>query len=232
MGHSKRYQACAEKVDYEKQYALDEAVKIVKENCLAKFDETVELAVNLGINPRHADQQVRGTVVLPNGTGKKMRVVVFAQGENVKLAQDAGADYVGGEELAEKIQNENWLDFDVAIATPDMMRVVGKLGRLLGPRGLMPNPKAGTVTNDIAKTVEEFKAGKIEYRCDRSGVVHAPVGKASFGEQQLVENIKELVRTLVRVKPASAKGTYLQAMYVSSTMGPSVRLDTAEVKSY
>jgi len=233
MKHSKRYRAVTAVVDDPAQVSpLAEAVKRVKEAATAKFDETVELAVNLGVNPKHADQQVRGTVVLPHGTGRSVKVLVFAKGEQAKEAEEAGADVVGAEELAEKIQKENWLDFDVAIATPDMMRVVGKLGRILGPRGLMPNPKTGTVTMDLARTVKDFKAGKIEFRVDRAGVVHAPVGKASFSHEALVENVKELVLALMRAKPSAAKGTYLKSMYLSSTMGPSVRLDPAEVKFY
>ena len=232
MKHSRRYNTVTKDLDENAVLALADAVKQVKEAATAKFDETVEIAVNLGVNPKHADQQVRGTVVLPHGTGRSVKVLVFAQGEKVKEAEEAGADHVGGDELAEKIQKENWLDFDVAIATPDMMRVVGKLGRVLGPRGLMPNPKTGTVTMDLANTVKDFKAGKIEYRVDRAGVIHAPVGKASFSEEALVDNVKELIAALVRAKPAAAKGTYLKSMFLSSTMGPSYRLDTNEVKLY
>jgi large subunit ribosomal protein L1 len=219
-------------VDHEAVLALSDAVKKVKECATAKFDETVEVAVNLGVNPKHADQQVRGTVVLPYGTGRSVRILVFAQGEKVKEATQAGADFAGGDELADKILKENWLDFDVAIATPDMMRVVGKLGRVLGPRGLMPNPKTGTVTMDLASTIKDFKSGKIEYRVDRAGVIHAPVGKASFSEEALVANVKELIQALVRAKPSSSKGTYLKSMFLTSTMGPSYRLDTNEVKNY
>ena len=232
MKHGKRYRAVAPAVEPPRVFPLAEAVEQVKAGATSKFDETVELAVNLGVNPKHADQQVRGTVVLPHGTGRSVKVLVFAKGEQVKEAEAAGADFVGAEDLAEKIQKENWLDFDVAIATPDMMRVVGRLGRILGPRGLMPNPKTGTVTTDLARTVKDFKAGKIEYRVDRAGVIHAPVGKASFSKEALVENVKELVQALVRAKPSAAKGTYLKSMYLSSTMGPSVRLDPAEVKFY
>jgi len=232
MKHSKRYEQVAKTVDSSMAVTLADAIKQTKASATAKFDETIEITVNLGVNPKHADQQVRGTVVLPNGTGRSVRVLVFTQGEKVKEAEEAGADHVGGEELAEKIQKENWLDFDVAIATPDMMRVVGRLGRILGPRGLMPNPKTGTVTMDLAKTIQEFKSGKIEYRVDRGGVIHAPVGKASFSDEALVENVKELIHALIRAKPTAAKGTYLKSMYLTSTMGPSVRLDTAEVKMY
>lgn len=232
MKHSRRYGTIAKNADAQAVMALADAVKKVKECATAKFDETVEVAVNLGVNPKHADQQVRGTVVLPHGTGRSVRILVFAQGEKVKEATQAGADFAGGDELADKILKENWLDFDVAIATPDMMRVVGKLGRVLGPRGLMPNPKTGTVTMDLASTIQDFKAGKIEYRVDRAGVIHAPVGKASFSEDALVANVKELIQALVRAKPASAKGTYLKSMFLTSTMGPSLRLDTNEVKNY
>lgn len=230
MRHSRRFQTLAGKKDSNGAYSLSDAVKKVKEAATAKFDETVELAVNLGVDPKHADQQVRGTVVLPNGTGKSTRVVVFAQGEKAQEAKDAGADFVGGDELAEKIQKENWLDFDVTIATPDMMKVVGKLGRILGPRGLMPNPKTGTVTTDLERTVKEFKAGKIEYRTDRAGVIHAPVGKASFSEQALEENVRELIAALIRAKPSAAKGTYMQSLFLTSTMGPSIRLDVSEAR--
>lgn len=232
MTHSRRFRTVSKNVDHEAVMALSDAVKKVKECATAKFDETVEVAVNLGVNPKHADQQVRGTVVLPYGTGRSVRILVFAQGEKVKEATQAGADFAGGDELADKILKENWLDFDVAIATPDMMRVVGKLGRVLGPRGLMPNPKTGTVTMDLASTIKDFKSGKIEYRVDRAGVIHAPVGKASFSEEALVANVKELIQALVRAKPSSSKGTYLKSMFLTSTMGPSYRLDTNEVKNY
>jgi large subunit ribosomal protein L1 len=231
MSHSRRYNEVTKTIERNQEYSLEEAVKQVKANATAKFDETIELTANLGVNPKHADQQVRGTVVLPHGTGKKMKVLVFAQGEKAKEAEEAGADYVGAEELAEKIQKENWVDFDVTIATPDMMRVVGRLGRLLGPRGLMPNPKTGTVTMDIEKTVQEFKAGKIEYRVDRAGVIHAPIGKASFTEEALTGNARELIQALMRARPSSAKGTYVQSMHLTSTMGPSVKLNPAEVRA-
>jgi large subunit ribosomal protein L1 len=231
MSHSRRYNEVTKTIERNQEYSLEEAVKQVKANATAKFDETIELTANLGVNPKHADQQVRGTVVLPHGTGKKMKVLVFAQGEKAKEAEEAGADYVGAEELAEKIQKENWVDFDVTIATPDMMRVVGRLGRLLGPRGLMPNPKTGTVTMDIEKTVQEFKAGKIEYRVDRAGVIHAPIGKASFTEEALTGNARELIQALMRARPSSAKGTYVQSIHLTSTMGPSVKLNPAEVRA-
>ena len=223
MAHGKRYRNLRPSIDRTRSYSLDEAVKLVKQNATAKFDETVEFVASLGVDPRKADQVVRGTVVLPHGTGKTSRVLVFAVGELAKAAQEAGADYVGGQELVET-------DFDVAIATPDLMREVGKLGRVLGPRGLMPNPKTGTVTADVAKAVVEFKGGKIEYRADKEGgVVHAPVGKASFDAQKLVENARTLVDALVRAKPSGARGTYIKKMFLTSTMGPSVRLEVRDV---
>ena len=201
----------------------DEALKLVKQSAFAKFDETVEVAVRLGVDPRHADQVVRGTVVLPHGTGKSVRVLVIAQGDKVKEAQDAGADFAGPE-FVQKIK-DGWLDFDVAVATPDMMGQLGQLGRVLGPRGLMPSPKAGTVTMDVAKAVREIKAGKIEFRVDKTGNLHAPIGRVSFDEQKLVENLHAFMDTVVRAKPASAKGTYIRSVTVSSTMGPGVRID-------
>jgi large subunit ribosomal protein L1 len=230
--HSKRYETLVKERDADQIFSLADALKEIKQRANAKFDETVEMAVNLGVDPKHADQQVRGTVGLPHGTGRKVRVLVFAKDDKAKEAEEAGADFVGGEELAEKIQKENWLDFDVVIATPDMMRFVGKLGRVLGPRGLMPNPKTGTVTMEVGQAVKEFKAGKIEYRVDRSGVIHAPIGKASFSEDALEENAKTLVLALQRARPSVAKGTYLKSMYLTTTMGPSFKLDTAEVKGY
>ncbi|MFP4662108.1 MAG: 50S ribosomal protein L1 [Halanaerobiales bacterium] len=228
--HSKRYKETIEKVDREKLYDSKSAFGLVKETSTAKFDETVELHAKLGVNPKHADQNIRGTVVLPNGTGREVTVAVFAKGEKVKEAEDAGADFVGSDELAEKIEG-GWLDFDVAVATPDMMSVVGKLGRVLGPQGLMPNPKAGTVTFDIGKAVKEIKAGKIEYRVDKAGIVHLPIGKVSFSEEELLENFKVIMDTLVKERPAAAKGKYLRSLSVSSTMGPGVKVDTAEVMS-
>jgi large subunit ribosomal protein L1 len=202
---------------------------MVKRNAQAKFDETVELIANLGIDPKKADQQVRGTVSLPYGTGQKVRIVVFAEGENAKAAAEAGADFVGSEDLAKRVQ-EGWTEFDVAIATPDMMRVVGRLGKILGPRGLMPNPKTGTVTTDVQKTIQEFKAGKIEYRADRAGGIHVRVGKASFPSEHLVKNIRVVVEALVRARPTTAKGQYIKSMYLCSTMSPSVRLDASDVR--
>jgi len=226
----RKYREAAKKIDRDKRYSLDEAIKIVAGNQVAKFDETVEMAVRLNVDPRQADQNVRGTVVLPNGTGKVHRVLVLAKGEKEKEARDAGADFVGGEDLIKKIQEENWLDFDRVIATPDIMGLVGRIGKILGPRGLMPNPKVGTVTFDIAKAVGEVKAGKVDYRVDKAGVVHAPIGKLSFGEQKLLENAHALLAAIVRAKPASAKGNYVRNVAVSSTMGPGVKIDTAEAR--
>lgn len=225
----KRKEALA-KVDRLKNYALDEALSIVKETACAKFDETVDVAVRLGVDPRHADQMVRGAVVLPNGLGKDVRVLVFAKGEKEKEARDAGADYVGADDLVAKIQ-EGWFDFDTAIATPDMMGVVGKIGKLLGPRGLMPNPKVGTVTFDVGRAVQESKAGKVEFRVEKAGIVHAPVGKISFEPIKLRENIVALVEALVKAKPSAAKGNYLKKITLSSTMGPGVKLDLSEVSA-
>ncbi len=222
----KKYLAAAEKVEKGKLYDPDEALALVKEIAPANFDETVEVAVRLGIDTRHADQQVRGTVVLPHGTGKSRKVLVFAKGDKAQEAEEAGADYVGAEELIAKIQ-EGWLDFDVAIATPDMMGQVGRLGKLLGPRGLMPNPKTGTVTFDIARTVKEFKGGKVEYRADKTGIVHVPIGKVSFPVEKLKENYVALIDALIRAKPAAARGQYLKSITVSSTMGPGIRVNPA-----
>ena len=223
----KKFQEAAKKIDREKRYALEEAIKIVADNKLAKFDETVEVAVRLGVDPRQADQNVRGTVVLPHGTGKAERVLVIAKGEKEREAKDAGADFVGGDEIVKKIQEENWLDFDRVIATPDMMGQVGRIGKILGPRGLMPNPKVGTVTFDVAKAVNEVKAGKVDYRVDKAGVVHARIGKLSFGEQKLLDNAHALLSAIIKAKPASAKGNYVRSVALSSTMGPGVRVDTA-----
>lgn len=220
----KRYQELVRDFDRDALYTPAEALKLVKEKATAKFDETVEVAVRLGVDPRHADQQVRGTVVLPHGTGKKVRVLVFAKGEQAKEAEAAGADFVGAEDLAQKIQG-GWLDFDVAVATPEMMGVVGRLGRILGPKGLMPNPKTGTVTTDVKKAIEEIKAGKVEYRVDRSSIIHVGIGKASFTEEQLLDNFRTLMRAIIKARPAAAKGTYLRRMKVSSTMGPGVRIN-------
>src|SRR5499426_887061 len=216
---SKRYRAAAARIDRTKRYPLDEAIRVlVASDGKAKFDETVELAVKLGVDPRQADQNVRGTVVLPHGTGKSVRVLVFAKGDKGKEAQDAGADFVGAEDIVKKIQEEQWLDFDTAIATPDMMGVVGRLGKILGPRGLMPNPKVGTVTFDVGKAVRDVKAGKVEFRVEKAGIVHVPIGKRSFGAARLLENAHALVGSLQRAKPASAKGNYFLSMAVSTTM--------------
>jgi len=220
----KKYKTALEKIDRNHLYEPQEALSLVKENAPASFDETVELSVRLGIDPRHADQQVRGAVVLPHGTGKSRKVLVFAKGDKAKEAADAGADYVGAEDLAKKVQ-EGWLDFEVAVATPDMMSVVGRLGKILGPRGLMPNPKTGTVTFDIEKAIKEIKAGKIEYRADKTGIVHVPIGKASFPLEKLQENYTTLIDTLIKAKPAAMKGQYMRSIAVSSTMGPGVKIN-------
>ncbi|MBI3128291.1 MAG: 50S ribosomal protein L1 [Candidatus Tectomicrobia bacterium] len=222
--HSKRFREAGKKVDREKFYPLDEAVTLVKELAKAKFDETVEIAAKLGVDPRHADQMVRGSVALPHGLGKSERVVAFAKGEKVREAKEAGADFVGAEDLVEKIQG-GWLDFERVVATPDVMGLVGRLGRVLGPRGLMPNPKSGTVSFDIGRVVKEIKAGKVEYRTEKAGIIHAPVGKASFPPQALAENIQAVVDALVRAKPSTSKGVYFKSLTVSSTMGPGVKVD-------
>jgi len=223
--HGKKYRAGAAKIDPAKLYPIEEAVRLALEAKSAKFDETVELTVRLGVDPRQADQNVRGTVMLPHGTGKSVRVLVIAKGDKVKEAEEAGADFAGGEELTKRITEENWLDFDTVVATPDMMGVVGRLGKILGPRGLMPNPKVGTVTFDVGKAVREVKAGKVEYRVEKAGIVHVPVGKASFGAEKLVDNAGALIEALVRAKPAAAKGHYLRSISVSTTMGPGVAID-------
>ena len=220
----KNYLANRAKVDSEKKYPLAEAVELLKSMASKKFDESVDVSVRLGVDPRHADQMVRGAVVLPHGTGKSAKVVVFAKGEKEIEARDAGADFVGGDDLAKKI-NEGWLDFDKAVATPDMMGVVGKLGRVLGPRGLMPNPKVGTVTFDLARAVKDIKAGKVDFRVEKAGIVHAPVGRISFSAEKLNENITTLVETLNRLKPASSKGNYMRGFTLSTTMGPGIRVD-------
>ncbi len=231
MKHGKKFKAAQAKVDRTKQYTLDDAIALAKETSPAKFDATVEFTVNLGVDPRHADQQVRGTVSLPHGTGKVVRVVVFADGDHVKAAQDAGADYVGLDDLVKRITTEGWTAFDVAIATPNVMREVGKLGKILGPRGLMPNPKTGTVTPNVAQAVQDFKAGRIEYRVDKGGVIHTPVGKVSFSVQNLRDNIRAVADALNRARPSSAKGTYIKSVYVSTTMGPSVRVEPGEIRA-
>ncbi len=226
MKHGKKYNEAAKQIDRATLYDPAEAVALVKKTATAKFDETVELHIRTGCDGRHAEEQIRGAVVLPHGTGKTVRVLVFAKGDKVSEAEAAGADYVGGDELIPKIQNEGWLDFDVVVATPDMMGVVGRLGKVLGPKGLMPNPKAGTVTMDVTKAINDIKAGKIEYRLDKSNIVHCPIGKASFTEEQLVENLKAIMDAIVKAKPSSLKGTYLKSITLTSTMGPVVKVST------
>ena len=228
MKHGKKYNDSAKLIETGKFYDVDEAVAIAVKTGTAKFDETVEIHVRLGVDSRHADQQVRGAVVLPNGTGKTVRTLVFAKGDKADAAKEAGADYVGAEELVAKIQNENWLDFDVVIATPDMMGVVGRLGKVLGPRGLMPTPKAGTVTPDVAKAVTEAKAGKIEYRLDKTNIIHCPIGKVSFGPEKLKENLDALMGAIVKAKPAATKGQYIKSCVVATTMGPGIKLNVAK----
>ncbi|MBQ1844005.1 MAG: 50S ribosomal protein L1 [Lachnospiraceae bacterium] len=226
MKRGKKYQDAVKSYDKSKQYDAAEAVAIVKKNATAKFDETVEVHIRTGCDGRHADQQIRGAVVLPHGTGKTVRVLVFAKGAKADEATAAGADYVGGEELIPKIQNEGWLDFDVVVATPDMMSVVGRLGRVLGPKGLMPNPKAGTVTMDVTKAINDIKAGKIEYRLDKANIIHVPVGKASFSEADLADNFQALMDAIVKARPSTLKGTYLKNITITSTMGPGVRVNS------
>ncbi|MCF7803255.1 MAG: 50S ribosomal protein L1 [Candidatus Marinimicrobia bacterium] len=228
MKRSKRYNQAVETFNRNEEYPVDKGVMLLKQSATANFDETVELSVNLGVDPKHADQIVRGTVTLPNGTGKDVKVLVLAKGPAATEAEEAGADYVGLDEYIEKIQ-EGWTEMDVVIATPDVMGQVGKLGRVLGPRGLMPNPKSGTVTTDVAKTVEEMKAGKIEFRVDRYGIIHSIIGKASFESPELVENVKAFIGTLLRMRPAAAKGQYLRKVTISSTMGPGIKLDRSSV---
>ncbi|MDE7098372.1 MAG: 50S ribosomal protein L1 [Ruminococcus sp.] len=228
MKHGKKYVDSAKTVDYTKLYESTEALDLVCQNAKAKFDETVEAHIRLGVDSRHADQQVRGAVILPNGTGKNVKVLVFCKEDKYEAATAAGADYVGGMDLVEKIQKENWMDFDVVIASPDMMGIVGRLGKILGPRGLMPNPKAGTVSPDVAKAVTEAKAGKIEYRLDKTNIIHCPIGKASFGAAKLEENFAVLMEAIVKAKPAAAKGTYLKSCTVTSTMGPGVPVATTK----
>jgi large subunit ribosomal protein L1 len=230
MARGKRYLQVREKVDSTKLYTVEEALELIEKTRTAKFDETVEVTVKLGIDPRQADQQVRGAVVLPHGTGRIVRVLVFTKGEKVKEAQEAGADYVGAEDLIDKISKENWLDFEVAIATPDVMSLVGKLGKILGPRGLMPSPKVGTVTFEVAKAVKEAKAGRIEVKNDKGGVVHAPIGKASFGSAKLRENFLTFMDTIMRMKPSSSKGTFIRKIVLSNTMGPGIKVDPVSVR--
>lgn len=229
MKRGKKYVEAAKNIDRTKLYDADEAISLVKKSAVAKFDETVEAHIRLGVDGRHADQQVRGAVVLPHGTGKTVKVLVFAKGDKVAEAEAAGADFVGGDELIPKIQNEGWLDFDVVVATPDMMGVVGRLGRVLGPKGLMPNPKAGTVTMDVTKAVTDIKAGKIEYRLDKSNIIHVPVGKASFSEEQLNDNFNTLMEAINKARPSSVKGQYLRSVTLASTMGPGVKLNTVKL---
>ena len=228
MKTGKRYSEAAKLIEKTKTYDLEEAVALVKKTASTKFDETIEAHFRLGVDGRHADQQVRGAVVLPHGTGKTVKVLVFAKGNKVDEALAAGADYAGGDELVPKIQNEGWLDFDVVVATPDMMGVVGRLGRVLGPKGLMPNPKAGTVTMDVTKAINDIKAGKIEYRLDKSNIIHVPIGKASFTEEQLTDNFQTLIDAVVKAKPAAAKGQYIKSLVVASTMGPGVKLNVTK----
>ena len=228
MKHGKKYNESVKLIETGKLYDVNEAVEVAVKTGTAKFDETVEIHVRLGVDSRHADQQVRGAVVLPNGTGKTVRTLVFAKGDNAKAAEEAGSDFVGAEELVAKIQNENWLDFDVVIATPDMMGVVGRLGKVLGPRGLMPTPKAGTVTPDVAKAVTEAKAGKIEYRLDKTNNIHCPIGKVSFGPEKLQENFDALMGAIVKAKPAATKGQYIKSCVIATTMGPGIKLNVAK----
>ena len=229
-GNGKSYRAALEKIDRGQRYPLEEGLRLVKETGRAKFDETVEMAVRLGVDPRQADQNVRGTVSLPHGIGKTVRVLAFAKGEKEKEAQEAGADYVGAEDLIKKI-SEGWFDFDKTVATPDMMGAVGRIGKVLGPRGLMPNPKTGTVTMEIGKAVKEIKAGKLEFRVDKAGIVHVPVGKASFGQEQLIDNAKAVLTSILRAKPASAKGNYVRGVTISATMGPGIKIDLSQVRA-
>lgn len=231
MKRGKKYIEAAKTIDRAALYDKEEAVALVKKSATAKFDETIEAHIRTGCDGRHADQQIRGAVVLPHGTGKKVRVLVFAKGDKVAEAEAAGAEFVGGEELIPKIQNENWFDFDVVVATPDMMGVVGRLGRVLGPKGLMPNPKAGTVTMDVKKAVADIKAGKIEYRLDKTNIIHVPIGKASFTEEQLADNFQTLIDAINKVKPSTLKGQYLKSITLTATMGPGVKLNVAKLSN-
>ncbi len=229
-GMGKSYRKVFEKVDRSQRYALEDSLKLVKETARAKFDETVDLAIRLGVDPRQADQNIRGTVALPHGMGKAVRVLAFAKGEKEREAQEAGADFVGGDELIKKI-SDGWLDFDKAVATPDMMAAVGRIGKILGPRGLMPNPKTGTVSLDIGKAVKEIKAGKLEFRVDKAGIVHVPVGRASFSPEQLLDNARMVLLTVLRAKPASAKGNYVKGVTVATTMGPGIKIDLTQIRA-
>jgi large subunit ribosomal protein L1 len=229
-GMGKSYRKVFDKVDRNQRYPLEDSLKLVKETARAKFDETVDMAIRLGVDPRQADQNIRGTVALPHGMGKTVRVLAFAKGEKEREAQEAGADFVGNDELIKKIQ-EGWLDFDKAVATPDMMAAVGRIGKILGPRGLMPNPKTGTVSLDIGKAVREIKAGKLEFRVDKAGIVHVPVGRASFSAEQLIDNARMVLLTVLRAKPASAKGNYVKGVTVATTMGPGIKIDLAQIRA-
>lgn len=229
MKRGKRYQELAKQVDRLASYETAEAIALVQKTATAKFDETVELHIKLGVDSRHADQQVRGAVVLPHGTGRTKRVLVFAKGPKADEATAAGADFVGADDMVDKIRNENWFDYDVVVATPDMMGVVGKLGKILGPKGLMPNPKSGTVTMDVAKAIAEIKAGKIEYRLDKTNIIHCPIGRVSFGQEKLAENFKTLMDAVVKAKPSAAKGQYLRSVTITSTMGPGIKINTTRL---
>jgi large subunit ribosomal protein L1 len=228
MAHGKKYKAAAELIDREKRYSVEEACALVGKTGTKKFDESVDVAIRLGVDPKHAEQMVRGAVVLPHGLGKSVRVAVFAKGDKAKEAEAAGADVVGAEDLAAKVQ-EGWLEFDQAIATPDMMGVVGRLGKVLGPRGLMPNPKVGTVTTDVARAIREIKAGKVEFRAEKAGIIHAPIGKVSFDQKKLKDNVTALLEVIIKAKPAAAKGTYLKGVTISTTMGPGIKLDASAI---
>ena len=225
MKHGKKYVDSVKLIDSLNAYDPEEAIALALQTSKAKFDETIEIHARLGVDPRHADQQVRGSVVLPNGTGRTVRVLVVTKGDKIKAAQEAGADFVGGEEMIEKIKTENWFGFDVMIATPDMMGVIGRIGRILGPKGLMPNPKSGTVTMDVAKAVQDTKAGKVEYRVDKTSIVHCPIGKASFGPEKLQENLQVLMDAINKAKPSAAKGTYIKSLYLTATMGPAIKVN-------
>lgn len=229
MKRGKKYLENIKQVDRNSLYDVQEAVELVQKTATANFDETIEAHIKLGVDSRHADQQVRGAIVLPHGTGKEVKVLVFAKGEKVSEAEAAGADFVGGEEFIDKIQNQNWFEFDVVVATPDMMGVVGRLGRVLGPKGLMPNPKSGTVTFDVGKAIKDIKAGKVEYRLDKTNIIHVPIGKASFGTEKLQENFSTLLEAIVKAKPAAAKGQYLRSVTITSTMGPGIKINPSKI---
>jgi large subunit ribosomal protein L1 len=229
MKRGKKYQDNVKQVNRENLYEVGDAIELVQKTATANFDETIEAHIRLGVDSRHADQQVRGAIVLPHGTGKEVKVLVFAKGEKIAEAEAAGADYVGGEEFIEKIQKENWFEFDVIVATPDMMGTVGKLGRVLGPKGLMPNPKSGTVTFDVEKSVKDIKAGKVEYRLDKTNIIHVPIGRASFGNEKLQENFSTLLDAIIKAKPAAAKGQYLKSVVITSTMGPGIKINPSKI---